>query len=223
MVRHAGFLTDADVFSLNEIGSDPLYANILIPRGYGSGVATAIPFPNGDSIVINIEGAAALGPFAAASVGLLDDLRPHLTRSALISARLAFERARTAVETLSGLGLAACAISRACTVLVANREFDAKGSPWTTRGSDRRADRGRSDGREDRDCRRQERRDDAQPAEKRARQDRLPPAGRPGAVAGAIDTARRVEVATSPLTHLDHAHRGTRELLISVIAGMGGA
>ena len=41
----------------------------------------------------------------------LDRLRPHLARAALIAARLAFERARTAVEALAQLGFAAAAIS----------------------------------------------------------------------------------------------------------------
>jgi len=145
--RHAGFLTDADVFGPNEITDDPLYADILVPRGYGSGVATAIPFPNGDAVVINIERAAALGPFGAAVIEHLDHLRPHLARSALISARISFERARTAVETLSALGLAACAVGRSGLVLLGNQEFGKETDLWTTRRGnriallDRRADR----------------------------------------------------------------------------------
>ncbi|MDQ6432710.1 helix-turn-helix transcriptional regulator [Mesorhizobium sp. LHD-90] len=145
--RHAGFLVDADVFGADEIRNDPLYTEVLIPRGYGSGVATAIHYPDGAAIIVNVERAAARGAFDAAAVGRLDGLRPHLARSALISARLSFERARTAVETLSGIGLAACAVTQAGAVLVANREFETGGPLWTTRGgdrvalADRRADR----------------------------------------------------------------------------------
>lgn len=137
--RHAGFVTDAHVFGANEIANHPLYSEILIPRGYGSGVATAIHYPSGDAVVVNIERAAALGPFGAAAVARLDSLRPHLARSALVSMHLLFERARTAVETLSGLGLAACAVTGSGTMLVANAEFDGEGGLWTSRGGDRMA------------------------------------------------------------------------------------
>ena len=144
--RHAGFLIDTDVFGADELRDDPLYAEVLVPRGYGSGVATAIHYPDGAAVIVNIERAAALGPFGPAAVSRLDGLRPHLARSVLISAKLSFERARTAVETLAGIGLAACAVSQMGAVLVANRDFDASGSLWTTRGggrialNDRRAD-----------------------------------------------------------------------------------
>lgn len=67
----------------------------------------------------------------------LNALRPHLARSSLISARLAFERARGAVETLSAIGLAACSVSKLGTVLHANTLFDAEGILWTTRGGNR--------------------------------------------------------------------------------------
>jgi len=51
--------------------------------------------------------------------------------------RLLFERARTAVETISALGLAACAVTETGVVLVANPEFDAEADVWTSRGGDR--------------------------------------------------------------------------------------
>lgn len=145
--QRAGFMTDRDVFSEAEILGEPLFAEYLIPSGYGRGIATAIQVPTGDTIIFHGEGNFRDGPYGAEVVQRLDELRPHLARSALISARLAFERARTAVETLSGIGLAACAISQGGTVLVANRDFDAELSFWTTRGAeriallDRRADR----------------------------------------------------------------------------------
>jgi DNA-binding CsgD family transcriptional regulator len=146
-LRRAGFATDSEVFTEEEILGLPLFADYLIPNGLGRGIATAIPVPNGDMIIVHSEGDYRDGPYGADVVQRLDELRPHLARSALISARLAFERARTAVETLSGIGLAACAVSQGGTVLVANRDFDAELSLWTTRGAerialtDRRADR----------------------------------------------------------------------------------
>ena len=100
--------------------------NISFRRDSVAGIATFINVPTGDSIVVHAEGDYNLGPIAAPLKQQLNGFRPHLARSSLVSARLAFERARTAVETLSGLGLAACAVTRAGTVLVANPEFDAR-------------------------------------------------------------------------------------------------
>lgn len=144
--RHAGFLTDYDVFSEEEIEAHPLYREVLVPRGYGRGAATAIHFPDGDAVVINIERGAAAGRFSPTEISLLNGLRPHIARSAMISARLSFERAKTAVETLAGLGLAAAAVSRSGAPFLVNTEFESEQAIWTTRGGnrialhDRRAD-----------------------------------------------------------------------------------
>jgi DNA-binding CsgD family transcriptional regulator len=135
--RHAGFLTDHDVFSEQEIEAHPLYRDVLVPNGYGRGTATAIYFPEGDAVIVNIERSVAAGRFGPAAVSRLDRLRPHLARAAMVSARLSFERARTAVETLAGLGLAACAVGQSGTVVVANGEFEQDAAIWITRGRDR--------------------------------------------------------------------------------------
>lgn len=135
--RHAGFLTDTDVFGSAELRADPLYTEILLPRGYGSGVATAIHFPDGAAAVVNIEKSQASGPFGADIIGLLDGMRPHLARSALLSARLAFERARSAVRTLAAFGLPACAVRPSGAVILANDPFDGERSVWTTRRGER--------------------------------------------------------------------------------------
>ncbi len=134
---HSGFLTDLDLFTESELNNEPLYADYLFPNGLGRGLATVVRVPGGETIVFHAEGDHALGPVGAGLRQRLNDLRPHLARSSLISARLSFERARTAVETLSGIGLAACAATQAGTVLVANAEFDASSSLWTTRGNER--------------------------------------------------------------------------------------
>lgn len=144
--RRAGFVSDREVYTEAEMLSEPLYADYLVPSGFGRGIATAIYVPTGDTIILSAEGDCRLGEFSPAIYNRLDGLRPHLARSALIAARLAFERARTAVETLSGIGLAACAVGQTGGVLVANTGFEAEQSVWTTRGGnrialfDRRAD-----------------------------------------------------------------------------------
>ncbi len=134
---HAGFLTDLDVFSLDEMVNEPLYRDYLIPSGLGRGLATAIHLPTGESIVFNAEGDFALGPVQPSLRMRVDALRPHLARAALLSARLAFERARTAVETLAGLGVGACAVTRNGKVIVANGAFEIEGALWATGSQDR--------------------------------------------------------------------------------------
>lgn len=145
------FVTDRELFSEAELSQLPVYSDYLIPSGYGRGVATAIELPDESRIIFHAEGDYRDGPYDPALVSQLNSLRPHLARSALISARLAFERAKTAVETLSGLGYASCAVASNGKVLVANTQFAEASGQWTTRAGEKialidiRADRQLSD------------------------------------------------------------------------------
>jgi DNA-binding CsgD family transcriptional regulator len=65
------------------------------------------------------------GPVERAVVQKLDELRPHLARSALMSARLQLERARAASETLAALGLPALVLDEQGKVLAANQLIEA--------------------------------------------------------------------------------------------------
>lgn len=132
-----GFVSDFDVFSEEEMRTLPLFRDLLLPSGYGRSVATAIPLPTGETVILHSEGDLALGPISRALIDRLDALRPHVARSAMVSTRLAFERNRTAVETLAGIGLAACAVSQSGKVLVANTYFDTLAAHLTTRAGDR--------------------------------------------------------------------------------------
>ena len=60
--RHAGFLTDLDVFTPEEIEADPLFTEFLRPRGLGWGTASAIVVPSGEQIVVDVERPYAMGP-----------------------------------------------------------------------------------------------------------------------------------------------------------------
>ncbi|MCR5856486.1 helix-turn-helix transcriptional regulator [Mesorhizobium sp. J428] len=135
--QHAGFVTDFDVFTPGERENLPIFRDFFIPRGHGDGAATVIPMPSGETVVVHAEGRFTGEPFGKEKVRWLDSLRPHLARSTLLSARLAFDRARTAVETLAGLGLPACAVRQSGAVIVANGEFANETGIWTTRGGDR--------------------------------------------------------------------------------------
>jgi len=123
--NHPGFVTDQDIFSLDEIPHEPIYRDFFIPRGGGFGVASVIPAPSGDVTVLHVERAYARGPVGPETVAAFDALRPHLARAALLSARLELERARSAVGALEQIGLAAAILAPGGRVLAANGSFDA--------------------------------------------------------------------------------------------------
>lgn len=137
--NEARFITEADLFEGDAYLQDPTYRDFFIPNGLGIHASTIISLPQGDSIILSVERALTEGPMEPDTLERLDRLRPHLARSAMMGARLAFERARTPVETLSLLGLPAVALSDNGRVRVANGLFDAEKSLWTTRGDDRLA------------------------------------------------------------------------------------
>lgn len=119
-MRHPGFLADLDVLSADEVAAEPLFQDFLIPRGYGSGVATAVTVPSGDSIIVHCERPHADGPFPFETLAALDTLRPHLARAALLSARLEMERIATTTRTLELLGLPAAVLGSGGRLLAAN-------------------------------------------------------------------------------------------------------
>lgn len=118
---HPGFITDLDVFSMKEIEEDPFYQDFLIPSGIGWSTGTHIALPTGDTVSITIERRFDRGPVERHYVDLLDGLRPHLARAAMLSARLALERARTAAATLESLGLPAAVLGGRGQLLAGNR------------------------------------------------------------------------------------------------------
>lgn len=118
---HPGFITDLDVFSREEIDRDPFYQDFLIPAGIGWSTGTHIPLPTGDVVSITVERRFERGPVEQHYVDLLDRLRPHLARAAMLGARLALERAQTAAATLESLGLPAAVLGVRGQLLAGNR------------------------------------------------------------------------------------------------------
>ena len=123
--RQAGFLTDLDLFTPDELDLEPIYRDAWRPRGVGWAVATAIPIPTGEKVSFVLARPLERGPVERAVVQKLDELRPHLARSALLSARLQLERARIASETLAVIGLPALVLNEQGKVLAANPLIEA--------------------------------------------------------------------------------------------------
>jgi DNA-binding CsgD family transcriptional regulator len=123
--RHAGFLTELDLLTSDEWDLEPINRDIYRPLGVGWVTATAIPIPTGENVSFVLTRRTERGPFERAVVQKLDELRPHLARSALMSARLQLERARIASETLAVMGLPALVLNGQGKVLAANPLIEA--------------------------------------------------------------------------------------------------
>jgi DNA-binding CsgD family transcriptional regulator len=121
------FLTDLDALTIEEVDASDYYTELLRPRGLGWCVGTSIRSPSGDTLVFSIEKAHNKGPVPRAVAESLDELRPHLARSALLSGRLGLSRVKTAVTTLDLIGLPAAGLTATGRVVSANKRFFACG------------------------------------------------------------------------------------------------
>ena len=118
--RHSGFLREIDFMTAEELDLEPIVRDFWRPAGIGSGVCTAIPVPTGETLMFLFTRSLDREPVERAALEQLDVLRPHLARSALLSARLQLERARIASETLAVIGLPAMVLNEHGKVLAAN-------------------------------------------------------------------------------------------------------
>ena len=135
--RHAGFLTELDHFTPDELDREPIYTSFWRPHGVGSAAGMVIPIPTGENVSFILTRWADRGPVDRTSILKLDELRPHLARSVLISARLQLERARIASETLGALGLPALVLNEQGKALACNSLADVLGSYVQWRAFDR--------------------------------------------------------------------------------------
>jgi DNA-binding CsgD family transcriptional regulator len=135
--RHPGFLTWLDIFNSDELDQESVFREVWRPHGVGCGIATAIPVPTGENVVLLWGRRTERGPVERASVQKLDELRPHLARSAFLSARLQLERARIASETLAAVGLPALVLNEHGKVLAASSLIEALSAYVQWRAFDR--------------------------------------------------------------------------------------
>jgi len=137
------FFVEHDFWSDAEIEADPVYRDFFRPRGLGWSAGTGVQVPTGDNIVFSVERAFSDGPVEADSVARLNMLRPHLARSALVSARLQHKRAQGAAEALTALQLPAFLLRMNGEVAEASPLADELGARilWGAQGRLRLADR----------------------------------------------------------------------------------
>jgi DNA-binding CsgD family transcriptional regulator len=122
--RYAGFMSDTDVMTLEEMAIDPVFQDILRPAGLGWTAGSVIPAPSGDLIVFDIDRRYERGPYDRAALTLLDGFRPHLARAGLLAARLHLQEAHNATETMRRLGLPAAALDARGRVITKNDLLD---------------------------------------------------------------------------------------------------
>ncbi len=110
------FLREFDLWSEEELEDLPIYRDFFRPRGLGWSASTGVRLPTDDNIVVTIERNFASGPIDAGLVERLNAIRPHLARSAMISARLGLQKAESAAQVLVSLGLPALVLDNHGTV-----------------------------------------------------------------------------------------------------------
>jgi hypothetical protein len=124
-LNYSGFIRDNEHFSEEELENDPVYRDFLRKRGLGWAAGTLFNVPSGDSIIFSFEKAYEKGPVDLKVIAALDNLRPHLGRSALLASRLGLERARAMTDALATIGLPAAVLRGKGTLLAANSLFEA--------------------------------------------------------------------------------------------------
>ena len=114
------FFVEHDFWSEEDLASDPIYRDFFRPRGLGWSAGTGLRMPTGDNIVISVERDFGSGPIERQHVEQLNEFRPHLARSAFVSARLGLQRAKGASEALTALQLPALLLDETGVVIEAN-------------------------------------------------------------------------------------------------------
>ena len=117
------FHSDADHFSMEDMAREPIYRELLWPNGLGFAVATHVRVPNGDSLILSFERAKDSGPASRQAIAALTELRPHIARSAMLAARLAFERIQSANQAFGLTGMPSAAITLDGRVIDCNDYF----------------------------------------------------------------------------------------------------
>jgi DNA-binding CsgD family transcriptional regulator len=123
-LNYPGFVIDSDVVTEEEIDTDPLYVDFLRKHGGGYGTGSVINVPSKEILVFDFERHWKAGPLDRAGIPMLDQLRPHLARSALISTRIGLERAKLMARTLNDLGLPGAVLRSDGRVLASNDLFE---------------------------------------------------------------------------------------------------
>jgi len=115
-----GFFVEHDFWTADQLDNNPIYRDFFRPHGLGWSAGTGLWMPTGDHVVFSVEREHSRGPIEKNNVALLNELRPHLARSALVTARLGLQAATGANSALTSMGLPALLLDQWGTVIEAN-------------------------------------------------------------------------------------------------------
>lgn len=122
-----GFVMADDYFPKELLESEAAFEN-RARAGFGDQIGTMIPMPAGELVVVAFDRWAADGSYPADATAQLNAVYPHLSRAAMIAARLRLEQAQATTSALQAIGLPAAVLSRTRRVRAANPLFEALGS-----------------------------------------------------------------------------------------------
>ncbi|WP_020179083.1 helix-turn-helix transcriptional regulator [Methylopila sp. M107] len=120
---HSGFIRDVDIYRPDEVAELPMVKDFLRPLGYGWSAALATPVPTGEILLFSVEQHWRDGPLTDEAMHVLEQLRPHISRASLLTAKLRFERAKGAVEAFGLAAVPAALVREDASVVAANDLF----------------------------------------------------------------------------------------------------
>lgn len=127
LIAHCGtgFVGDHDVFSDETLNRMPVYRDFLRPNGFGWAAATHVRSAAGDNVIVSLERRYDQGPVSRREIALLDTVRPHLARAAIVAAKLHLKRAQASLASFEKAGAAAALITAGGIVTETNPRFEA--------------------------------------------------------------------------------------------------
>ncbi len=132
-----GFVGDHDVFIDAEMAEMPVYRDFLVPNGFGWAAATHVRSATGDNIILSLERRYDRGPIGGREIALLDGIRPHLARAAVLAAKLHMQRAQASLDSFEQAGSPAALIGGTGNVMAMNPRFAALQGPIIIRARDK--------------------------------------------------------------------------------------
>lgn len=121
--RPYGFMREIDIFTREEVDNLAIVRDYKRPGGFGWSAAMAAPMPGGEMLLFSVEQLWDRGPIPDGTMAELELLRPHISRAALLAAKLQHQRDEAAVHSLGLIGVAAAIVTLNGIVRAANDRF----------------------------------------------------------------------------------------------------
>lgn len=139
LIAHCGtgFVRDHDVFSDETLSRMPVYRDFLRPHGFGWAAATHVRSATGDNVIVSLERRYDDGPVSPQAIAVLDGIRPHLARAAVVAAKLHLQRAEASLASFETAGISAALVTANGLVTATNSGFEALRSQIVARAHGR--------------------------------------------------------------------------------------